>query len=172
MSTLHLKKLPQGAINYLSSIFNLSISTGKIPEIWLKAIIIPILWPGKDNNIGINWHQIYCAQRPRCRKSSCCPKYRHSSLFTMLKMAFGRNTRHALHCRQSPPKLQPVSQEKSRLNEQCSSRSIWQLHSTLWTINNCWIVSSTPSYRQQSVAGSTVVEQLQNRRAKVNFRQR
>ena len=58
MSTLHLKKLAQGAINYLTNIFNLSISTGQIPEIWHKAIIIPILNPGKDNKIGKNWRQI------------------------------------------------------------------------------------------------------------------
>ena len=55
MSTLHLKKFAQGAINYLTNIFNLSISTGQIPEIWHKAIIIPILKSGKDNNIGKNW---------------------------------------------------------------------------------------------------------------------
>ena len=46
MSTFYLKKLAQGAINYLTNIFNLSISTGQIPEIWHKAIIIPILIPG------------------------------------------------------------------------------------------------------------------------------
>ena len=33
MSTVHLKKLAQCAINYLTNIFNLSISTGQIPEI-------------------------------------------------------------------------------------------------------------------------------------------
>ena len=38
--------LPHGAINYLTNIFNLSISTGQIPEIWYKAMIIPILIPG------------------------------------------------------------------------------------------------------------------------------
>ena len=54
MSTLHLKKLAQGAINYLTNIFNLLISSGQIPEIWHKAIIIPILKLGKDNNIGKN----------------------------------------------------------------------------------------------------------------------
>ena len=54
MSTLHLKKLTQGNINYLTNIFNPSISTGRIPEIWHKAIIIAILKPGKDNNIGKN----------------------------------------------------------------------------------------------------------------------
>ena len=64
MSTLHLKKLTQGVINYLTSIFNLSVSTGHIPEIWHKAIIIPILKPGKDNNIGKN----------RCPISLQCPE--------------------------------------------------------------------------------------------------
>ena len=58
MSTLLLMKHAQGAINYLTSIFNLSFSTGQIPEIWQKAIIIPILKPGKDNNIGKNWRPI------------------------------------------------------------------------------------------------------------------
>ena len=58
MSTLHLKKVAQGAINYLTNIFNLSISTGQIPEIWHKAIIIPILNPGKVNNFSKNWRPI------------------------------------------------------------------------------------------------------------------
>ena len=58
MSTFHLKKLAHGAINYLTNIFNLSISTGQIHEIWHKAIIIPILKPGKDNIIGKNWRPI------------------------------------------------------------------------------------------------------------------
>ena len=52
MSTLHLKNLAQGAINYLTNIFNLSILSGQIPEIWHKAIIIPIPKPGK------NWRPI------------------------------------------------------------------------------------------------------------------
>ena len=42
MSTLHTKKLAHGAINYLTNILDLSISTEQIPEIWHKAIIIPI----------------------------------------------------------------------------------------------------------------------------------
>ena len=58
MSTLHLKKFAQGAINYLINIFNLSISTGLIPEIWHKAMIIPILKHDKDNNIGKIWCSI------------------------------------------------------------------------------------------------------------------
>ena len=58
MSILHIKKLAQGAINYLTNIFHLPISSGQIPEIWHKAIIIPIPKPGKDNNIGKNWRPI------------------------------------------------------------------------------------------------------------------
>ena len=58
MSTLHLKKLAHGAINYLTDIFNQPISTGQIPEVWHKAIIIPMIKPGKDNKIGKNWRQI------------------------------------------------------------------------------------------------------------------
>ena len=58
MSTLHLKKLAQGVINYPTNISNLSFSTGQIPEVWHKAIIIPILKPGRDNNIDKNWHPI------------------------------------------------------------------------------------------------------------------
>ena len=58
MSALHLKKLAHDAINYLTNIFNLSISTGQIPEIWHKAVIIPIIKPGKDDNIGKNWRPI------------------------------------------------------------------------------------------------------------------
>ena len=54
--TLHLKKLAQGAINDLTNIFNLSISTG--PEKWNKAIQKPY----KHDNIG--------AQRPRRWKNS------------------------------------------------------------------------------------------------------
>ena len=58
MSTFHLKKIAHGAINYLTNIFNQSISTGQMPEIWHKAIIIPMLKPGKDNNIGKKWRPI------------------------------------------------------------------------------------------------------------------
>ena len=58
MCTLHLNRLAYGAINYLTNIFNLSISTGQMPEICHKAIIIPILKPSKDNNIGNNWRPI------------------------------------------------------------------------------------------------------------------
>ena len=63
MSTLYLKNLAQGAINYLTNIFNLSITTGHIHEIWHKAINLK---HGKDDNIGKDWRpSVYCAQRPK-----------------------------------------------------------------------------------------------------------
>ena len=40
------------------------------------------------------------------------------------------------------------------------SLSIRQLYSTMSTINNCSIVSSTPTYRQQSDAGSTTMYRI------------
>ena len=58
MSTLHLNKLAQVAIDYLTNIINLSISNGQILKIWHKATIIPILKLGKNSNIGKNWRQI------------------------------------------------------------------------------------------------------------------
>ena len=58
MSTLHIKTLAHGAINYLTNIFNLSISSGQIPEVWHKARIIQILKPSKESNIGKTWRPI------------------------------------------------------------------------------------------------------------------
>ena len=58
MRTIHLKRLTHDAINYLTSIFNLSIKAGHMPEIWHKAIIIPILKPGKDSVFSKNWRPI------------------------------------------------------------------------------------------------------------------
>ena len=65
MRTLHLKKLARGAINYLTNIFNLSIATGQIHEIWHKAIIIPIqlVLVALDLTAALNNvdHQLNCA---------------------------------------------------------------------------------------------------------------
>ena len=57
MRTPHLRKHAQGAINYLTNILNLSISTGLIPQEWHKAVIISILKVG-NGNIGNNWRPI------------------------------------------------------------------------------------------------------------------
>ena len=147
MSTLHLKHLAHGAINYLTKIFNLTISTGQIPEIWHKSVIIQILRPSKDDNIGTNWRPISLL----CPAAKTLEKLILSKIQTHIQF---HSAQHALHCQLSTPTLLPASQEKSRLTEQCSSRTIWQLHSTMWAINNRSIVSSAPTYRQESLAGS------------------
>ena len=87
MNTLHLKKLAQGAINYLTNTFNLLISTGQIPEIWHKAIIIPTLKPGKDNNIGKNW----------CPISLLCPAAKMLEKLLLPKILTHIPFHHAQH---------------------------------------------------------------------------
>ena len=149
MSIQHHMIFAHGAINYIFNIFNQSISIEWIPEIWHNTIIILILKPGKDNNIVKNWRQIsLLCPAVKTLKNVLLSKMLTHITIHRLNMAFFRNTRHALHCRRSLPTFLPFSQEKCRLSEQCSSRSIRQLHSTMWTIIYCSIMSSTPSCRQ------------------------
>ena len=48
ISNLHLKHLGPIGISYLTKIFNLSIASCIIPDIWKNSVIIPLLKPGKD----------------------------------------------------------------------------------------------------------------------------
>ena len=48
ISNLHLKHLGPMGIDYLTKIFNLSVATSIIPDIWKSSIIIPLLKPNKD----------------------------------------------------------------------------------------------------------------------------
>ena len=112
MSTLQLKKLAHGAINYLTNIFNLSISTGQIPEIWNNAIIIPILKPGKDNNIGKNWPQhisVVSAQLHQQQKTDSvnCQIY--------------RNTFHARYSRAPPTYTSEVGRPSTNTQNKAKS---------------------------------------------------
>ena len=47
ISTLHLKHLGPHGIEYLTKIFNLSITTSTIPAIWKSSIVVPLLKPNK-----------------------------------------------------------------------------------------------------------------------------
>ena len=47
ISPLHLKHIGPAAINYLTTIFNLSIKHSQIPSIWKSSVIIPLLKPNK-----------------------------------------------------------------------------------------------------------------------------
>ncbi len=48
LTIFHLKHLGQAGLNYLTSLFNLSIASCKIPSIWKTSTIIPLPKPGKD----------------------------------------------------------------------------------------------------------------------------
>ena len=58
ISNLHLKHLGPNGISYLTKMFNLSISTSTIPDIWKKSIIIPLLKPGKPANVSDSYRPV------------------------------------------------------------------------------------------------------------------
>jgi hypothetical protein len=47
LTSLHLKKLGPAAISYLTSLFNLSARDAVVPQIWKKALVLPVLKPCK-----------------------------------------------------------------------------------------------------------------------------
>ena len=55
LSIFHLKHLGPRTIEYITALFNLSVTTYQIPAIWKSSLIIPISKPGKDNSIGISY---------------------------------------------------------------------------------------------------------------------
>ena len=52
LSIFHLKHLGPRAIEYITTLFNLSATTCRIPAIWKSSLIIPIPKPGKDTFQG------------------------------------------------------------------------------------------------------------------------
>jgi hypothetical protein len=52
LTAIHLKHLGPRALSYLTELFNISTRKAEIPAIWKKAIIIPILKPGKSAELG------------------------------------------------------------------------------------------------------------------------
>ena len=58
LSIFHLKNLGPRAIEYITALFNLSITTCQIQEIWKSSLIIPIPKPGKDTSVGTSYRPI------------------------------------------------------------------------------------------------------------------
>ena len=50
ITNLHLKHLGPIGVSYLTKIFNLSMTTSDIPDIWKKSVIIPLLKPNKPSD--------------------------------------------------------------------------------------------------------------------------
>ena len=58
LSIFHLKHLGPRAIEYITTLFNLSATTCRIPAIWKSSLIIPIPKPGKDTSQGASYRPI------------------------------------------------------------------------------------------------------------------
>ena len=58
LSIFHLKNLGPRAIEYITAIFNLSLTTCQIPAIWKSSLIITIPKPGKDTTVGTSYRPI------------------------------------------------------------------------------------------------------------------
>ena len=58
LSIFHLKNLGPRAIEYITALFNLSVTTCQIPAIWKSSLIIPIPKPGKDTLVGTSYQPI------------------------------------------------------------------------------------------------------------------
>ena len=55
LSIFHLKHLGPRAIEYITTLFNLSATTCRIPAIWKSSLIIPIPKPGNDTSQGTSY---------------------------------------------------------------------------------------------------------------------
>jgi hypothetical protein len=58
ITNLHLKHLGPNGIAFLTKIFNISVSTSTIPDIWKNSVIIPLLKPGKPANISDSYRPV------------------------------------------------------------------------------------------------------------------
>ena len=58
LSIFHLKNLGPKAIEYLTALFNDSVTTCRIPAIWKSSIAIPIPKPGKVSSLGTSYRPI------------------------------------------------------------------------------------------------------------------
>ena len=58
LSIFHLKHLGPRAIEYITTFFNLSVTTWQIPALWKSSLIIPIPKPGKHTSQGTSYRPI------------------------------------------------------------------------------------------------------------------
>ena len=58
LNIFHLKHLGPRAIEYITALFNLSVTTCQIPAIWKSSLIIPIQKPCMDTSVGTSYWPI------------------------------------------------------------------------------------------------------------------
>ena len=171
MSTLNLKSLAQCAINYLTSTFNLSISTGQITEIWHKAIVIPILKRRKDNNIGKNWRPI----RLLCPAVKALEKHLLSKILTHIHF---HPAQHGFRPKQSTrTALSTITADIAAgiSRKKPAHRTVLVAHDLTAAFDNvdhqklldCVFNTNIPSTIRR-----WLFNYMQNKRAKVHFRQK
>ena len=74
-SIFHLKHLGHRAIDYITALFNLSVTACQNPAIWKYSLIIPIPKPGKDTTIGTSYRPIslLCPARKKILEALILP---------------------------------------------------------------------------------------------------
>ena len=99
LSFFHQKNLWPKAIEYLTALFNDSVTSCRIPAIWKSSIVIPIPKPGKDSSLGTSYRPI----------SLLCPA-----------ASYGGS--HAYHYQHTPaPRLWPTRIPTWTINHFCST---------------------------------------------------
>ena len=63
LSIFHFKNLGPRATEYITALFNLSVTTCQIPAIWKSSLIIPIPKPGKDTSVGTSYRLLCSAAK-------------------------------------------------------------------------------------------------------------
>jgi hypothetical protein len=59
LTLLHLKHLGPAGIGYLTDLFNLSVRDSVVPDVWKKALILPVLKPGKPAEQRASYRPIF-----------------------------------------------------------------------------------------------------------------
>ena len=84
-------------------------------------------------------------------------------------MAFNQNTRHALHCRRSPPTLLPASQEKNPAHR--TVLIVLDLRAAFDNVDHQQLLDCVFNTNLPATIRRWHNNYMQNRRAKVHFRQ-
>jgi hypothetical protein len=59
LTVIHLNLLGHRGLEYLTNLFNLSVSCADLPAMWKAAVIVPVLKPGKPANAGNSYRPIF-----------------------------------------------------------------------------------------------------------------
>ena len=58
LSIFHLKNLGPSVIEYITALFNFSVTTCQIPVVWKSSLIIPIMKPGNHISVGTSYRHL------------------------------------------------------------------------------------------------------------------